>query len=196
MTQALNSTTMSRDRKTGVIHLQLLMLIPCALLSGCSTAGKPHLSADRLSGADCEYWQSKVDANMRLMGARLDELPSDVDAPQAIRCLLQLKGQTMASRFGGATRFDVSEVGGATPMDVAALYYMTFIYTRVWDHADAIMIDGPKGVNSRRTVNEAFRAFEAWSKTVDRLGIAEVRVRGLHPLRGTQLHWYGRRPEP
>ena len=133
---------------------------------------------------------------MPLMGTRLDELPSDDDAPRAIRCLLQLKGQMRPSRFGGATRFDVSEVGAETPIDVAALYYITFIYTRTWAHADAVMIDGPDGVNRRATVKEAFAAFEAWSETVDRIGIAKVRADGLHPLRGTPLHWYGRRPEP
>jgi hypothetical protein len=140
----------------------------------------------------CEYWQSKVDASLALRGTRLDELPSDSEAVTAIQCLLRMRGRIEPSRFAGSTRDDVSQISPETPMDVGALYYITFIYEKSWTHADAVMIVGPHGVNSRATVREAFHAYDRWFKTVERIGIAEARARRMHPLNGTSLNWYGR----
>jgi hypothetical protein len=143
----------------------------------------------------CEYWQSKVDPAVPLQGKRLDELPGDADAPEAIRCLLRLRGRTSHGRFSGVTRFDVSQIVPRATMEIAALYYVTYIYERKWPHADAVMIDGPGGGNTTETVRNAFDAMERWLETVEKIGIARARKRRLHPLRGTPLHWYGRQPE-
>jgi hypothetical protein len=140
--------------------------------------------------SNCDYWASKVDPDVPLQGARIMELPADDDAAGAIRCLLMLHGRAGRARFGGALRDDVTVNGKPTPIDVAALFFMSSIYEQSWDHAHAVEIVGPHGSNTRATVREAYEAFERWSRTVDRLGIAEVRARKLDPLAGTKLYWY------
>lgn len=144
--------------------------------------------------AQCERWQSKVDPAMPLQGERLAELPADDEAVTAIRCLLAMRGRTEPARFSGATRFDVSQIAERATIEVAALYYITFIYERSWQHGDAVMIVGPRGTNTKAAVRQAFTAVERWLETVERIGIAEVRARQLHPLAGTKLSWYGRSP--
>lgn len=168
----------------------------CAMVVSCVTAPDSRVARAAPSSMNCGYWQSKVDPSVPLQGARLDELPGDAEAVEAIRCLLRLRGRTEPGRFGGATRFDVSQVGPEPAIEVAALYYVTYIYERSWGHGDAVMIVGPNGVNTKATVRQAFEAVARWVATVERMGMAEVRAQRLHPFRGTSLHWYGRRPEP
>ncbi|MEK6371063.1 MAG: hypothetical protein AABO58_00015 [Acidobacteriota bacterium] len=55
-------------------------------------------------------------------------------------------------------------------------------------------IYGPRGVNTKATITEAYDAYERWFVQVKRHGIAAAREQGLAPLAGTGLHWYGQNP--
>ena len=132
---------------------------------------------------------------MRLQG-RGDELPSDQEAIAAIDCLLKSKDNRRPARFSGAVDDRVSQIFPPATVEVAALYFISVIYEKRWNHASAVAIDGPHGLNTKPTVSEAYAAYRRWLELVKRDGIAACRKRKAAPLSGTRLHWYGNAPAP
>jgi len=159
-----------------------------ALLFDCSAASA--------HGARCTVWRSKVDPSLSLQGRAIAELPSDRDAVAAIACLLESRGDTRPARFSGAMDERVSQTFDRATIEVAALYFISFIYEKKWDHGMAVAIDGPDGVNTDKTIRDAYAAYRRWFVKVKRYGIADCRKRGIAPLRGTSLAWYGKAPLP
>lgn len=139
----------------------------------------------------CEYWKSKIDPSLPLMGKGLWELPIDEESISAIECLLQLEGRREPANIGGVTRFDVSKIIENQSIEIAALYYITFIYSKKWDHASAIAIVAANGeINTPDIINKAFLAYKEWFKTVKIIGLEKARRQKLEPLKDTDLHWY------
>lgn len=139
----------------------------------------------------CDVWRSKVDPSVRLQGGGIAELPSDDAAIAAIDCLLKSRGNTEPARFSGAVDDRVSQIFPDATIELAALYYISFIYEKNWNHASAVAIDGPRGVNTKATIAEAYDAYQRWFVQAKRHGIAAAREQGFAPLAGTGLHWYG-----
>ena len=82
----------------------------------------------------CAEWHKKVDSHMPLV------LDSDKDEDEfftAVDCLLQLEGNKEESNVAGAARGSVSNLFGPTSVEVAALYYISYLFFQKWDHADA-----------------------------------------------------------
>lgn len=140
--------------------------------------------------SSCDLWRSKVDPSIRLQGSDMAELPSDDAAIAAIECLLKSRGNTEPARFSGAVDDRVSQIFPDAPIELAALYFISFIYEKNWRHASAVAIDGPRGVNTKATIAEAYDAYERWFVEVKRHGIAAAREHRRAPLDGTALHWY------
>lgn len=143
----------------------------------------------------CTHWRAKVDPSLSLQGG-IAELPSDQEAVAAIDCLLAKQGDTHPARFSGVTDLRVSQIFDQATIEVAALYVISFVYERNWDHGMAIAINGPDGVSTKKTVRQAYAAYRRWFAKVKRYGIAECRRRGISPLKGTSLAWYGKTPVP
>ncbi len=139
----------------------------------------------------CEYWKAKIDPALPLSGKGVWEMPSDEEAMLVIACLLDLEGRKEPARFGGATRYDVSTILDMPSIEIASLYYISFIYTKKRDHAGMIAILGPDGeINTPFVANKAFIAYKKWFKKVKQIGLNEARCQKLEPLQDTDLDWH------
>jgi len=140
----------------------------------------------------CEYWRAKIDPALPLSGKGVWEQPSDEETMSVIACLLDLEGRKEPARFGGATRYDVSYASEDMPsIEIASLYYISFIYEKKWDHARVIAIQGPNGeTNTTSITDEAWKSYKKWFNKVKTIGLDEARRQKLEPLQGTELHWY------
>ena len=116
---------------------------------------------------------------------------SDEEVLSAICCLLSLQGEQGEARFWGATDLRSSAITGPCGIDVAALYYVSYLFTNDWTHGTNIaLIDEDGRVNDEADIREAYRAYRHWFDIVERIGLEESREKDLNPLEGTGIDWY------
>ena len=138
----------------------------------------------------CRFWQGIVDEQIKRSDIIVD-LKSDKDVLSGMKCLLQMEGNKHRAGFSGVTRLDVSQVFDEARADVAALYYVSFMFTRNWQHADAVaLVRVNGGVSTNEIVKTAYRGYRKWFEEVEKLGLENARNEKLDPLAGTGIRWY------
>lgn len=139
----------------------------------------------------CKYWQSKVDPKIKLPKTEAKEETDDEHIMQAIECLLKLEGRKDDSKLRGATRLTVSQTFGPASVEVAALYYISYLYLQKWDHGSAIALRDADGeVNKPLAVAQAYQSYKIWFERVKSVGLSKAREMDLRPLADTKVHWY------
>jgi hypothetical protein len=140
----------------------------------------------------CKYWLSRVDGDVNLPDQFKHVDESNIEnIIVGIECLLTFEGNKKRARFSGATRHDVSQLFDPATVDIAALYYISYLFTQKWDHADAVAIVDKEGrVNTDESTKEAFQAYREWFKEVKKLGIYKARESRLDPFGGKNIRWY------
>jgi hypothetical protein len=97
----------------------------------------------------CSDWQSKVDSDKPLV--LVDPAgKSQKEILFAIDCLLHLEGKKELSNVEGASNSRVSTFFGATSVEVAALYYASYLYYQRWNFADAPFLVSEKNHGRNR----------------------------------------------
>ena len=139
----------------------------------------------------CADWHSKVDFNKPLVLVS-PENKSQEDIFFAVNCLLQLEGKKEESNVAGASSGRVSNFFGATSVEVAALYYVSYLFYQKWDHADAPFLVNQRNrkLNSDKTVSKAYKAYKKWFERVREIGLEEARKQKLDPLADSGVEWY------
>ena len=117
----------------------------------------------------------------------------------AIGCLLELESDVRPTNAMGVTWVGSSLRLDTAPVNLAALYYISYLYTRNWKHGTAVALRGP-GAEYRRSqpkysttqssIHEAYRAYRRWYSQVKDIGLEEARAERLDPLAGSSLYWY------
>jgi len=164
-------------------------------VSICISFGLPSFEetcAMEKESADCQYWQSKVDAEVHTpTAAPIVDLSDQQTVLDGIDCLLQMEGNRHSAKFDGATHLYVSQLFKPTTAEVAALYYISYLYYQKWDHADAVALRDENGeVNKPKAVRQAYQSYKKWFEQVKRLGLAKAREMKIEPLKDTKVHWY------
>lgn len=157
---------------------------------------------------DCGKWHSKVifvppvkrtsdKPTDQPIGLRLDQaiLSSEIKVDEktfleAAECFIALEGNGSISRLQGATRPDVSQTFGPARVDVAALYYIGYLFLERWDHGSAIYLSDKFERPESKRAAVAFESYKTWLKEVRRIGVKTAREKKLDPLAGTGLSWY------
>jgi hypothetical protein len=140
----------------------------------------------------CRYWSSRVDSTVSLPDnfERLDEKDSQ-NIMAGIRCLLQLEGNHNKARFSGATRFDTSQTFSSQTVDVAALFYISYLYYQDWGaFSGAVALRGDGGIDKPSATRKAYKYYREWFKEVEKIGIVEARKKQLAPLKDKDISWY------
>jgi len=77
-------------------------------------------------------------------------------------------------------------------VEVAALYYISYLFTQKWDHADAIALVSTKEdrLATDDDVANAYEAYEKWFARIKTIGLTEARKQKLDPLAGIDIRWY------
>jgi hypothetical protein len=145
-------------------------------------------SSDPLPG--CRYWHSRVDRTF----ARSDENINEANPKsilEGIGCLLRMKGNKNLARFSGVTHLYVSQTFEPATSEVGALYYISYLYTQKWDHADAIALENSNGeINDPQDILIAYQSYQRWFEQVKSVGLAQARQMNLRPLKDTNIRWY------
>jgi len=112
---------------------------------------------------------------------------------KAIECLLKCEGNKHPARFSGAITNYISKILPKASTDIAALYYISILFTGKWDHGDGVALWDREGViNPSGSVQKAYASYRKWFKKVKDLGLDEARRQKLDPLEKTNLHWYAK----
>jgi hypothetical protein len=146
--------------------------------------------AQRTSQKTCRDWQLRVAPTTSFFFKGSDDGRQE-EIFEAVDCLLKLKGKKYNSNFGGATRADVSQTFGKTSVEVAALYFITYLVHQKWDYADApFLVNKKQKLNTSKSVNQAYKAYKTWFAKVKEMGLEEARKQNLNPLVNTTIRWY------
>ncbi len=140
----------------------------------------------------CKYWQAKVDKKLKLItDIEVDESDEEVIL-DAIECLLKMRGNKNPARFSGATHLAVSSILPPATADVAALYYISYLYYQKWNHGNGVAIlELESGrLNRPEAIERAFDSYERWFGEVKRIGLAKARQMKLDPLKNSGLVWF------
>lgn len=154
----------------------------------------------------CKYWQAKVDPSITLPKdtANTNE-DSTVDLSfefeiseeeaskvlDATECLLKLKGKTSPSNFSSMFGLNHSSRFPPPTIEVVALYYISSLYHKTWRHSNGIILTDRKGKkNTKKSIQTAYKAYQAWFERVKEIGLEKAREQGLDPLDGTGVRWY------
>jgi len=125
---------------------------------------------------------------------------SEQEIVTAMECLLLLENDTSDANFFGPTWAGVSQFFAPAPVNVAALYYISYLYTGNWKHGSAVALrglgadssEGPLGlyVTRQEAVHKAYVSYRRWYQQVKSIGLARARQEKLDPLDGTGMWWY------
>lgn len=178
-----------------IIVSATLNLVLTTTLTACAAAkSSPVQVSNKMQTATnkCLYWQSRVDESVKPPESYkgLDET-NEQNIMEGIECLLNLEGNRNDAKFSGANKPYVSQIFKQATVEVAALYYISYLYTQKWDHADAIFLaNDNEEATEAETTRRAYKAYRAWYKEVKKIGIAKAREKHLNPLEGTGIRWY------
>lgn len=112
---------------------------------------------------------------------------------EAIECLLKCEGNKNPARFSGAITSYISEILPEASTDIAALFYISVLFTGKWDHGDGVALWDREGViNPNDSVQKAYASYRKWFKKIKAHGLDEARRQKLDPLEKTNLHWYAK----
>lgn len=185
---------MSAEKKLSALILLLLITVAGAT---SEFSVKARYSPSILDGHPCSFWVSQVDPSAGLSEDYRDAATdmrrlSEEEVLHAIRCLLTLEGNRSPARFSGATNSSISQVFDEhATVEVAALFYISFLFYGEWDHADAVALeDGDGRINSPEAISEAYKKYRDWFHQVESVGLDRARKSKLDPLRGSSIRWY------
>ena len=76
-------------------------------------------------------------------------------------------------------------------IEIAALYYVTYMFEEKWDHALGIALWNRKHeINPPDSVPEAYRCYLEWFNKLKALGFAEIKKQGIKPLDNCSVQWF------
>ena len=152
----------------------------------------------------CHYWRSRVDVSTHItqLSQIVDEKDPENVAP-AIECLLQLEGNKGMAAFGldpsprltlsGEHQGPVSILSTPISVEVAALYFVSYLYYQKWDHANLVVLierdDSREIESSAENVRKAYGYYREWLERVKLIGIVKARELKIEPLKGKDVRW-------
>lgn len=169
-------------------RMVLLALLSCASIYGMDAK---QLTMPKTAQDKCLYWHSKIAPTATLVERPpLDESNPEV-IMEAIDCLLQLEGDKRPAKFGGATNPHVSQTfKEPAAVEVAALYYISYLFYQKWDHGDVVALRNRKGeYNTPETVRKSYKTYRKWFGKIRKMGLEKARKLRLDPLADTNIYW-------
>lgn len=164
------------------------------LVGGSSVVCAQSYKSVKAEKPDNLYWYARISESTRLPEGfvMLDEKDPQT-ALSGMEYLLTLENDKSQASFCGATHMGTNSPDVPCTVEVAALFYVSYLfYQRGWDHfANGIALVNEDGeTNTPETISKAYKYYRAWFKKVKEVGLDEARVRGIDPLKGTDIWWY------
>jgi hypothetical protein len=174
---------------------RLIKAVSMMMLVFAWSAGLVGAQVKKESGAakpDCKYWQSRVDETVKAEPpSQKIDYDDDQTVLDAIECLLKMKGNKRPAAFGGNTNPRTSQILPHPTADVAALYYISFMYYKNWGHAGGVALGVDHiALNTGQSILIAYESYKKWFARVKKIGLAKAREQKLGPLAGSGIMWY------
>ncbi|MFC2174218.1 hypothetical protein ACFLU6_16610 [Acidobacteriota bacterium] len=171
-----------------MINVILAFIFAQAL--GANDLDTPTLNSPVTDLTICAQWHAQVDPALPSCEVQVEEL-DDQELLQAIECLLMLEGRKETASFWGATDPRSSLISGPCAIEIAALYYISYLFTGKWDHAlNVALMDEEGELNTDQSVVIAYRSYRAWFAVVRQVGLDKARQQQLDPMHDSGVHWY------
>jgi len=172
----------------------ILLSVCCGSFMCIPILSSSKLKASRLGYDNCRYWESKV-APIESSVEEKKSINEDEEANilEAIDCLLKLEGDKRVAKFGGAAHPRVSRIfDEMSKVEVAALYYISYLFYQKWDHSNAVFLVDKQAdkLNTEEAIKEAYRLYREWFQKVKTIGLSNARAAKLDPLTGSNIRWY------
>jgi hypothetical protein len=140
----------------------------------------------------CDSWVNMLDQSKPERPGLWNSMLSNIETIDAIECLLHAQGNRHEARIGGVTHYNLSQTMPTASVEIAALYYISFLFTGLPDHADGIALQGADGsLNPPGSIDVAYKAYREWFVGAKIMGLETARTLQLSPLKSTNLSWYG-----
>ncbi len=140
----------------------------------------------------CESWIDILDQTKAERPGLWNSDLSGLETINAIECLLHAQGNRHEAKISGVTHDYISQTMPPASVELAALYYISFLFTGLPDHADGIALQGLDGsLNPPGSIDVAYKAYRKWFVQAKLMGLETARKLQLSPLKGTNLRWYG-----
>src|SRR5450432_291238 len=161
--------------------IALLVILQVAFLGAISEAGYART-------ANCQEWNALVDPSVHGKIAVDVARLSDKQVMTAMECLLRNEGKRGNALISGVTDDRVSQILPQATVELASLYYVSYLFSGNYQHGDGIALwDRRGGINPPGGIETAYASYRAWSKKVKSVGLANARKQHLDPLEGTNL---------
>lgn len=138
------------------------------------------------------YWYSKVAANV-LPPPNCEYINEDNTEHSlfAIEYLLTLEGDSHPAEFSGATHVGANSPNVTCTVEVAALFYISYIFYKNWQHADGVaLLAFNKKLNDPETIKKAYSYYREWFALVKVIGIDQARELNIGPLDNKDISWW------
>ena len=178
-----------------LVPILLILLVPgFAAAQGESDAASGQSSS-------CRYWQSRVDIYTTMDLFEIVDEKNPKNIVPAIECLLVLEGNKNIAAFGlqpspaltGPGTGPVSILTTPITVEVAALYFISYLYYQKWQHANLVVLidkdDSSVIKSSDENVRKAYKYYREWFERVKKIGIVKARELKLEPLKDKDVRW-------
>lgn len=157
--------------------------------------------AARAQSSSCQYWRSRVDIYTTMELSQIMDEKDPRNILPAIQCLLEFKGNKNIARFGldpsprliGPAHGPTSILSTPIHVEVAALYFISYLYYQNWNHANLVVLidrdDSREIESSDENIRKAWKYYREWFEQVKPIGIVKARKLKIEPLKGKDVWW-------
>lgn len=141
---------------------------------------------------ECRSWVRYIDPTLG-EGPIVIQLPiPEQEKLLAMQCFLRSEGNQNPARAKITMSFNGGRNLPQPTVEIAALYYISYLYEEDFEHALGIAFWDVQGcINPPGSVHLAYRLYEEWFAKVKGLGLEEARKQKLKPLATAKVKWYG-----
>lgn len=156
-----------------------------------ASASQPVVAQAKGVSTVCGRWLKIIDPSLGKSSFAISFRIPENERLAAMECFLQSKGNLTSLSTGDQHEFQRRNVSTAPTIEIAALYYVTYMFEEKWDHAGGIALWNKKAeINPPGSVQEAYRCYREWLVKLKELGLAEVKKQGLGPLDKSSVQWF------
>jgi len=155
----------------------VIMILFVVLNCGALMQASPSLPNEKAN------WTWLVDPSVATKPHRNLTALSEEEKIQIIECMLSLEGRKECARISGATSFRQSFAPPPSSIEVAALFFIDYIYHGKWDFCNGIaLVDENGQYNTGKSIVSAFAAHRRWFGLIKKFGLKVVIEMGIDPM--------------
>lgn len=140
----------------------------------------------------CDFESARINQNTTFEGncSNKDNL-TDEETLAIMECLLNQKGNK-TTYIGVVLRNNVSDTFASSPVEVVALFYISYLFYGNNNFANAMVLTYDydlENPNPQKAIKIAHNSYRKWFKKIKKVGLKKARELKLDPLSKTKVSW-------